>query len=162
MIFKASLALMSNWVFNSKRKLAFLFSQKTACLLAFRTFVAAFFKVMSGSPDGFQWRRDSIVSLRQHRYFDLLWRRKSPALNVSRESPRFIQIGFFDFLISILLWENAICKVIFLTEKQVAKEIAWLRNTMMKLKMADNCNFCLFTLDLSIKTMIIVYSCLLP
>ena len=53
MIFKASLALMSNQVFNSKRKLAFLFSRKTACLLAFQTFVAAFFKVMSGSPDGF-------------------------------------------------------------------------------------------------------------
>ena len=62
--------------------------------------------------------------LRQHCYFDLLCRRKSPALNVSRESPRSIQIDFFDFLISILLWENAICEEIFLTEKQVAKEIA--------------------------------------
>ena len=81
------------------------------------------------------------LSLRQHRYFDLLWRRKSPSLNVLRESPGPKQMGFFDFLISILLWENAICKEWFLTEKQVAKEIAWLWNKTMKLKMVDNCNF---------------------
>ena len=55
--------------------------------------------------------------LRQHCYFDLLCRRKSPALNVSKESPGPKQMGFFDFFISILSWENAICKELFLTEK---------------------------------------------
>ena len=63
------------------------------------------------------------LSLRQHHCFDLLWRRKSPSLNVLRESPGPKQMGFFDFLTSILLWENAICKEWFLTEKQLKSKL---------------------------------------